>query len=314
MRKIFFLCVLCASVLTANATEGALNGKFTINAEGDQIVFSKGNLQYVGTWQFATNQWDCIGDEAQADDNRDLFGWGTGDAPNKVSTICEDYATFHDWGANPITNGGNTANAWRTLTKEEWRYLFESRTNSTDFFGVGIIGTMHGAILLPDNWTLPDGAAFVSVSAKGYELQTEYDGYYTINGSSWTDNEYTIEQWAVMEEAGAVFLPAAGDINISSGFERLGVMGGYWSATTFDEWHAYGFLFFIDEIYPTANDFIINNGYSVRLVQAAPEDATGIGTPSLQGKMGEASKVIRDGQLLIIRDGKTFNALGAEVQ
>ena len=209
MRKILLLLAAIVS-LNLMATEGALNGKFTINAQGDQIVFSQGNLQYVGTWQFAENQWDFIG-VGQADDNRDLFGWGTGDAPNKVSEDAADYATFTDWGVNPITNGGNTANLWRTLTKDEWRYLFDTRANAMELYGVGIIqttlqGYIHGAILLPDNWTLPEGVTFASASAKGYELNSEeYDGYYQL-GTDWTDNEYTLEQWAAMESAGAVFL------------------------------------------------------------------------------------------------------------
>lgn len=309
MRKIFFLCALCASVLTANATEGALNGKFTINSSGDQIVFSKGNLQYVGTWQFATNQWDCIGDEAQADDNRDLFGWGTGDAPNKVSTICEDYATFHDWGANPITNGGNAANLWRTLTSDEWRYLFVTRNNATDLFGVGKIGNIvYGAILLPDNWTLPEGASFASASAKGYTFSTSTcDGYY--EGNTPTDNEYTLEQWAVMEAAGAVFLPTAG----YRGLYGPDVLGDYWSATAaIDECFAYAFLVNSPRIFPTLCDLDTPQGVSVRLVQDVANGGTGI--ESVQNSGFRAQKVVRDGQLVIIRDGKTFNALGAEVQ
>ena len=309
MRKIFFLCVLCASVLTANATEGALNGKFTINASGDQIVFSKGNLQYVGTWQFATNQWDCIGDEAQADDNRDLFGWGTGDAPNKVSDDYGDYATFHEWGANPITNGGNAANLWRTLTSDEWRYLFVTRNKATELFGVGKIGNIvYGAILLPDDWTLPEGASFASASAKGYVFSTDAcDGYY--KGISKTDNEYTIEQWAVMEEAGAVFLPAAG----YRGVYGPDVLGDYWSATAIGEYSAYAFLINTPKIFPTVCDLDNTNGVSVRLVQDVTNGGgTGIG--SVQDSGFRAQKVVRDGQLVIIRDGKTFNALGAEVQ
>ena len=93
MRKIFFLCALCASVLAANATKGALKGKFTINANGDQIVFSQGNLQatYDGSawsWSFATNQWDYIGNAAannavtgngtvSSNGTVDVFGWST---------------------------------------------------------------------------------------------------------------------------------------------------------------------------------------------------------------------------------------------
>ena len=64
-----FITVLCCAGL-ANATEGALPGGFTINANGDKIQFSKGNLQYnamlgthatadgtaQGTWRFANGR------------------------------------------------------------------------------------------------------------------------------------------------------------------------------------------------------------------------------------------------------------------
>lgn len=42
--------------------------------------------------------------------------------------------------------------------------------------------------------------------------------------------------------------------------------------------------------------------------------AQAIESPSLQGRSGEASKVIRDGVLLIERNGRTFNAQGIEVK
>ncbi|MBO5619645.1 MAG: leucine-rich repeat protein [Paludibacteraceae bacterium] len=42
--------------------------------------------------------------------------------------------------------------------------------------------------------------------------------------------------------------------------------------------------------------------------------ATGIETPSLQGRSGEASKLLRNGQLLIEKNGKTYNAQGIEVK
>ena len=47
MKKLFFLfvAVLCCT-LTIQATEGALPGAFTINANGDKIQFSRGNLEF----------------------------------------------------------------------------------------------------------------------------------------------------------------------------------------------------------------------------------------------------------------------------
>ena len=65
---------------------GAISGKFTINANGDQVYFSQGNLQYIGSaatpyWKFADNQWDYLGtttgqNSSNQNVDRDLFGWG----------------------------------------------------------------------------------------------------------------------------------------------------------------------------------------------------------------------------------------------
>jgi hypothetical protein len=67
--------------------EGAIDGLFTINAIGNQVYFSKGNLQYIGSattpyWKFADDQWDYLGVlTGQGGYNetvdRDLFGWAT---------------------------------------------------------------------------------------------------------------------------------------------------------------------------------------------------------------------------------------------
>ena len=73
--------------------EGALSGQFSVSGS-KMVYFSKGNLQYVGTWQFATNQWDYFGN-SQSDDHRDLFGWGTGNNPNEISTDNSIYSSYH---------------------------------------------------------------------------------------------------------------------------------------------------------------------------------------------------------------------------
>ena len=170
MRKIFILITLCTSVAVM-ATEGALSGRFTINANGDQVVFSQGNLQYVGTWQFAEHQWDYFGN-SQYDNHRDLFGWGTGDAPNKVSKDDNDYSTFVDWGTNAIVNGGNQKGQWRTLSMDEWGYIM--RVQAT-------VCGVHGCVLLPDDFTLPDGLT----------LNDEIN--------DWDTNNYNAQAWSSME-------------------------------------------------------------------------------------------------------------------
>ena len=45
--------------------KGVLPGRFTVNAEGLQVQFAQGNLQYQAssnTWRFAEHQYDIVGD------------------------------------------------------------------------------------------------------------------------------------------------------------------------------------------------------------------------------------------------------------
>ena len=230
--------------------EGAINGLFTINANGDQVYFSKGNLQYIGSasipyWKFADNQWDYFGkttvqNSTYQNVDRDLFGWGTS-GYNHGAVLYQPWSTSQndsqyyaygsytynlydqtgqaDWGYNAILNGGNQENiGWRTLTKDEWDYLLFTRTGAVLKKGLGNINGVYGMILLPDSWTLPEGLSFISGS------------------SSWTTNTYTIDQWVMMENNGAVFLPAAGDRH-GVGVYNLGNpndggnAGLYWSAS-----------------------------------------------------------------------------------
>ena len=213
MKKIFTLCAVALCAISTMATEGALNGKFTINADGDQIQFSQGNLRATTTdlgehwtWSFAANQWDVVGNAAannaidgdgsvSANGIVDLFCWSTASTYFGInnSTDNSDYSgDFVDWGKNPISNGANTAYQWRTLSREEWDYLLNSRTNHDNLRGHAKVNNVKGYILLPDSWTTPTGLNFTAMP------------------SNWTTNTYTAEQWADMESAGAVFLPAEG--------------------------------------------------------------------------------------------------------
>ena len=262
----FYIYLSNGEVLTADSislvTPGALSGDFSVSAT-TTVQFSKGNLQYVGTWQFAEHQWDYFG-ESQSDNHRDLFGWGTGDAPNKVSMDINDYTTFTDWGTNKITNGGNKANAWRTLTKDEWVYLFYGRVNAAKLFGFGTVNGVNGLILLPDNWQLPASASFAASTTMGLVD----NGTFFTNGhrNNYTHNTYSIEQWAVMEAAGAVFLP--------QGFNRAGetvpdnelLSTEYWSSDSDGEGNAYACSFDVQYFNPQGPHEVYG-GFCVRLVR-----------------------------------------------
>ena len=242
--------------------EGALPGLFSVSAS-QQVHFSQGNLQYKAssnTWRFAEHQYDYVGFgntniSATYSGWIDLFGWGTGNNPTLASTSNTDYATFVDWAwNNAISNGGNSAHQWRTLTTEEWFYLLCSRTNASSKQGTGNINGVGGLIILPDNWTLPSGCSFTAGVASSY--------------GDWTRNSYTLAQWAQMETAGAVFLPAAGFRGLSGGtfVSSVGYDGFYWSSTPGNEYYAYEMYFYNDYLNPTNADYR-HYGFSVRPVQ-----------------------------------------------
>ena len=249
---------------TGSVTSGI--GVFSVS-DTRKVTFSKGNLQYqasTNTWRFAELQYDYIG---AANDNIsdtysgwiDLFGWGTGNAPTKTSTSDIDYSSFIDWGRNPISNGGNEAGLWRTLSSAEWGYLFNDRKDNAKLYGMGTIAGISGMILLPDNWenVKPSGVSFLSYSEGNAN-------------DHFSDNTYTAKQWQKMEDAGAVFLPAAGDRNSTSvgntSVFNIGSSGYYWSSTQYDSYSAYRLYFNTSNLYPQGT----NERYfafSVRLVQ-----------------------------------------------
>ena len=259
MKKLFLLCVLCGAIVACNNTpdnhshEGALSGLFTVNAAGDKVVFSQGNLQYLAsthTWQFAANQYDTIGiaNENIADnyDGRiDLFGWGTGNNPTLASTDSVDYVSFSDWGTNPISNGGNKANLWRTLTADEMNYICYTRTKADHLRGLAVVNGVNGVIFMPDDW-----------AGEGFTAALD----------SFPTNVYSLAQWKKLEQSGAVFLPAAGG-RIGKKSITVGSWGLYWLATKYNERQAYAVSFMSDG--QDIDHYFLNYGFSVRLVQSA---------------------------------------------
>jgi uncharacterized protein (TIGR02145 family) len=255
--------------------QGVLPGLFSVSAT-QQVRFSQGNLQYRAsdnTWRFAEHQYDYVGNgdtHGNVYENGvkchnslisptytgwiDLFGFGTGSNPTLKSTNHNDYQTFVDWGVNAISNGGNQPNTWRTLSNSEWEYLLNTRANASAKKGTGSINGVHGLILLPDSWTLPDGATFIPLPSPLHSSNT-----YSLN-------TYTFSQWAAMEDAGAIFLPAAGNRGWTSIYNE-GDQGHYWSSTPYNdnERYAYSVSFRGNSAYTTYSGR--SSGYSVRLVR-----------------------------------------------
>lgn len=267
---------------------GMLGGLFTINPGGNKVRFSQGNLQYqatTNTWQFAEHQYDYVGDAAgntapSASQSGwiDLFGWGTSGISGytPIATCYQPWSTSTngilynpygststnlydgganagkaDWGYNAISNGGNTGNMWRTLTNAEWGYVFNTRsTTSGHRYAKATVCGKSGVILLPDNWS--DGT---------YSLNN-----YNTTGAAFTGNTIDADEWATLEAAGCVFLPAAGYRNGTS-VGYVGSNGGYWSSTSHESEAdlAYRVRFSSDDLAPQR--YYRYFGYSVRLAR-----------------------------------------------
>lgn len=240
-------------------------GLFSVSVD-KQVVFSPGNLQYhpaMNEWRFAENQTDYIGDAnsniaADYDGWIDLFGWGTGDAPTKSSTSYSDYSTFVDWGTNQI--GADAPNTWRTLTSDEWVYLFDTRTDASSLYGIAQVSGVNGLVVLPDDWTVPAGISFKS------GFHSDYVGDYSVYQS------FTDEKWQTMEQAGAVFLPTAGQRHGTDVYD-VGYNGDYWSDTKRNDICAYR-MNFCSRYLDSQIDNMYNYGYSVRLVKDTDTPST----------------------------------------
>ncbi|MBR5092567.1 MAG: hypothetical protein IKX32_03735 [Bacteroidales bacterium] len=188
-------------------SRGATLSLFSVS-EDSQVRFSRGNLQYHSvnnTWQMAAEQYVGLGENAEW---TTLFDWNTNDT--------------QPWMAGHDTVFSGLAGQWRMLNEEEWRYLLEYRSASplggaTDarYAQVSVDG-VRGLLLFPDSYSHPAGIMLpVSINAS--------------SSAAWNANSYTQSEWALIEEAGAVFLPLAGYRSNGSA-THTGTAGRYWVA------------------------------------------------------------------------------------
>ena len=319
MKKFFYLALAALTIslascgdgnapdyvyLSANAPEGAIKGVFSVGPK-TTVWFSQGNLQYKyyyvfsmdgasewkGFWRFADAQWEVLDAEKNSKINTplgqhdvlhiDLFGWATCDSPTESSKENNSYPTaFEDWGDNPITNGGKEGGIWRTLTNDEWLYLFHGRANADKLFGHGRIimsnstDIVNGIFILPDNWDDAKRAEFRFNSAysKGIKwVGDEGSGYYDYDNNfenSYAYNEYKVadNSWEEMEKAGVVFLPETYyRVGTETRLWASGMHGVYWSNTSYDADQAYVLYFSSHRLHPRKSHRYY--GLSVRLVQ-----------------------------------------------
>lgn len=267
---------------------GASKKVFSVSAT-QTVKFSAGNLQcnpslysdgFDKGMRFAPHQYDMCseGDNQNISSTHtaymDLFGWATSGYvlhPYETSTNSstyrvdsnKDYDMYgsqtnlrYDWGYYNYNNiwYGNTSsyveysNRWRTLTSDEWYYLLNTRSDAANKRGYATINGINGFVILPDVWNQPAGVSFTP------------DG----------QNNYNIQEWNIMEKAGAIFLPACGSrygigVGENGSIDEHNGVGKYWSSTHSSSSNAYAFTF-------TSSSFNANAscgrryGQSVRLV------------------------------------------------
>lgn len=343
MKKISLFAFALLATLTAAAQqmpEGSLPARFKVSAD-KEVVFARGNLQYTtqgehacadgttqkGTWRIADNQYDFIGDANAniAEDYTgyiDLFGWGTSGwsggiaayQPWSTSLSSANYYAggkgennltgayaFADWGVyNAISNAGNKPQLWRTLSAEENTYLFVLNR-----WTMATVDGKFGFMLFPTDFTAPAGISIKYVwTAESDKAPTvfEHDAY--------AGNVYTKEQFVQLENAGVVFFPSALYRMGGTSLAPVSDLGMYWSTTqdyAEDDTWALGLAFGFSSAKPASfGDRAF--GRSVRLVHDV-DSKTALNNATTKSK---AQKVVKDGQVYILRDGELFNILGTK--
>ena len=266
-----------------------------------KVVFAPGNLQATTsdlgahwTWKFADHQWDYVGNATantsingngtvSANGTVDLFSWVGESSPLTSaaqygisnSSTSSDYGSVaeealkSDWG-NTINGTPNAGGyTWRTLTRDEWDYVCNTRASdatvngtSNARFAYATINTdgtaVNGIILFPDGCTIEAGAAtWGSINSNTYN-----SGFYGLA------TRCTMAQWAALESLGCVFLPAAG--GKADDYLQVGDRGHYWTSNSSGANKVYYVFLRGDK---SAPQFNLANRYwrsSVRLVRDVP--------------------------------------------
>ena len=243
---------------------------FSVAAD-KQVIFSPGNLQYqpsTHAWRFAEKQYDMIGDDnAKRFDSGfkgwiDLFAWSAGQDPTYVDIAVwpdDAHSSFYEFGNNiePTQN-------WRTPTTDEWRYLFSSRSNADQLYGFANIDGINGFVFLPDGFVIPNNIKFTTDN-----IPCTFGSFPILESS--TLNQYTPEEWLILQDEGAVFLPCSGYLYNKTLMRSYNVSGTYISSTYRGLDNQKGYDFHISVTTSSCQAIIyyvgITSGHAVRLIK-----------------------------------------------
>jgi len=237
--------------------EGAINGLFTINANGDQVYFSQGNLQYqasTNTWRFAEHQWDYVGGDGGGIEDGNVFEDGVKCDNSLISSIYSGWIDLFGWGTSGYNHGAVCYQPW-SISTNDFDYKAYGEDNCSLYNYTGQADWGYNAIanggnhehsgwrtLNRDEWGYIFNNRIGALSKYGHgqvngvngliilpdELTEEID--FISGDCEWVDNVYSGEQWVQMEAIGAVFLPVTGSRNAYI-FSMVSHSGHYWSST-----------------------------------------------------------------------------------
>ena len=272
-------------------------GPFSVSST-QRVNFAHGNLQFTrtstsdawstGTFSFMDNQYDYIETSNVSGDYANetaigLFGWATSNInepantnylPTNTNATNASYGSGitsgnvnwataranYDWGANTAHLG----TGWRTLTAEEWTYLFNTRTGDKAATVDGTAGRTYTKATINTDGTavkgiilFPDGGTFAASEFSAVGSPNTANADYTTT--------CTTAQWNALQTKGCVFLPAAGYRNGTS-VSNVGSNGRYWSSTSHSGADAYRVYFIGGEVDPAGHNYR-SLGFSVRLVK-----------------------------------------------
>ena len=236
MKEKSGIALVAGKMYTSAALEMEKVNAFSVSAS-KKVIFAPGNLQATTTdlganwtWNFAAHQYDYIGTTGSnakingkgtvsANGTVDLFyrslvGDGSGNGYGIINTeeSSSPYygSAFLDWTSLPI--GTYPAGYWRTLTESEWKYVlgedYPMRKPSATVNGVAnarvtkaVVNSVKGFIVFPDNYEGPTGDVGTDI-VWGAGINS--------SGTSGWNTTCTLAGWTTLENAGCVFLPAAG--------------------------------------------------------------------------------------------------------
>ena len=171
------------------APEGAIWGKFTINENGEQVYFSKGNLQYQPStqiWRFAEHQYDV----AYTGEYQYYYitDWETGEV---TSVSLEEYNNYM---TNPYEDYYCVADVSALYTA--------SCTDWIDLFGWGTSGYNHGAVCYQPWSTSQTNSDYYAYGNSAYNLGDQTGnadwGHNSISNGGSTPNQWrtlTAAEW-----------------------------------------------------------------------------------------------------------------------